>query len=239
MPCISRKTRNLALIFAVALLSGCGVRFKMRVDSIASPLAHQSRTYILMPGQQDVSSDDLHFKEFASIVDTALALRGFSKASSENVADMAVLLSYGVSEPETVSSTYSRPIYGRIGGGTSHYSGSISGSGGTSHYSGTVYESSSFGVVGSSTHTRHVTIYHRFLELEALVLNESREAQEATPIWKTTVVSSGSSGDMRLVFPYLVAGSLEYLAKDTRKAVTLWIGEKDERVKLLIGQTSQ
>ena len=47
--------------------------------------------------------------------------------------------------------------------------------------------------------------------LDAIDLNEYRETEKEVQLWKTTVTSTGTSGDLRQVFPILVAASQEHI----------------------------
>jgi len=227
----------LAASAVIGALFGCATtRHAVNVDSITSPDAQPGSTYILVPGREGVAASDLQYREFAAYVDRALQARGFAPASSPDRAEMAVLLNYGIGEPQTTSYTYSLPIYGQTGGGTATYSGSTYGSGGYAHTTGTVHQQPTYGVVGSQTHTGSVTTYLRYLVLDAVSLAAYRESQTIVPLWKTTVTSTGSSGDLRLVLPVLVGAASEHLATNTGQQVHIKLTETDRRVLKVKGQ---
>jgi hypothetical protein len=141
--------------------------------------------------------------------------RGFRKASDVRDAEIAVLVSYGIGEPQTTAYTYSLPIYGVTGGGTSTFDASIVGLGGSSNISGTIHQPVTRGVVGSTIQTKTVTNFARFVVLDAIDLSAYRDSGEIVPVWKTTVKSTGTSGDLRRVFPALMAAGWDYIARDT------------------------
>ncbi len=174
------------------LLCGCSTPCRVRADAIADPAAPPHRTFVVVPGQEDVSERDLHFKEYSGIVRKALEMRDYEAAGEIAAADFAVLLSYGMSRPHTTTHVSSNPIYDKDGD-----------------------------IVGSDVTTEEHTTYYRFVEIESVDAGAYRESGEIRPYWKTTAVSEGASGDMREVFPYLVAASVDYFATDTHGEVTV------------------
>ncbi|MHC4712574.1 MAG: hypothetical protein ACYTAN_04790 [Planctomycetota bacterium] len=181
------------VFFAVfLLLCGCSTPCRVRVDAIADPAAPPHRTFVVLPGQEDVTARDLHFKEYSGIVQRALEMRDYEPAGEAEAADFAVLLRYGMSRPHTTTHVSSSPIYDKDGD-----------------------------IVGSDVTTDERTTYYRFVEIESVDAGAYRASGEITPFWKTTAISEGASGDMREIFPYLVAASVDYFATDTRGQVTV------------------
>ena len=102
--------------------------------------------------------------------------------------------------------------------------------GNTASYSGTTTYTPQYGVTGSRTHVGTIITYFRYMILDAIDLEEYGETEEKRQLWKTTVTSTGTSGDLRQVFPILVAASKEYFGTNTGKKVRLILYENDERV---------
>ena len=50
-------------------------------------------------------------------------------------------------------------------------------------------------------------------------------------LWKTNIVSIGSSDDLRYVFPYMIVAAEKYIGTNTKKFVTVEISGYDRRVK--------
>lgn len=226
-----------ALCCVLLAIGGCATtRFVVQVDSLTAPERRSGSSYILLPGREDVAANDLQYREFEAYVERALNKRGFVKATSLEEADTAILLNYGIGEPQTTTYTYSLPVYGQTGGGTATYSGSTYGSGGYSHTTGTIQQQPTYGVVGSQTHTGSVTTYFRYLILDAVDLSAYRESQEIVPVWKTTITSTGSSGDLRRVVPVLVGAATEHIGTNTGQQVTVELQESDRRVLEVRGQ---
>lgn len=219
-------------LFTFFLLSGCSANnppFRASVDSIGE-VTEFKRRYVLMPGDKDISPEDLQFKEYATYVNHALWKQGFSPASSLEDANVVIFLMYGIGDPQEHQYSYSIPTWGQTGVASSYTSGSFRGFGGYGSYSGTTTYTPIYGVTGSQTYSGNYTTYFRFLILEAIDLDEYKRSEREIQLWKTTVTSSGSSEDLRRVFPILVAASQEYIGKNTGRKVEVSLYETDKRV---------
>ena len=75
--------------------------------------------------------------------------------------------------------------------------------------------------------------------LDAVDLDEYRKAEKEVQLWKTTVTSNGSSGDLRQVFPILVAASKPYIGSNTGKKLKVMLSEGDKRVTEIKGFTQE
>ena len=74
------------------------------------------------------------------------------------------------------------------------------------------------------------TTFFRFLILDAVDLEEYRQSEKVIEVWRTTVTSKGSSGDLRRVFPVLVGAAKSYIGTNTGKQIDITLTEQDERV---------
>ena len=205
----------------------------MQVSSINDPNISTGKRYILLSGKNDVSDNDLQFREFASYVNNVLNQKGYIK--TDETPDLAVFLNYGIGDPQTSYSTYSLPIYGQTGGGQSTFNASTYGSGGYYTTSGSIYTAPTYGVVGNTNLNLRHTTYSRFIVLDAIDFKEYQSNHKIIPVWKTTIYSTGSSGDLRLVFPYLIVAAKPYIGTNTTQAVGVTIYSNDEHVSELKG----
>lgn len=222
----------LGLVATAALISGCANQYQyyVNVDSLSSEGSDTKKTYILLPGNKDTSVEDLQFKEFATYVHRALAAKGFVAGDSIEKAELAVFLAYGISEPREQLYSYSLPIWGQTGVSSSTTFGRLSTYGGYGTYSGTTTYTPSYGVIGYTTHVGSYTTYFRFILLDAYDLETYRKQKKLSQSWRTTITSTGSSGDLRRVFPILVAASKAYLGSNTGGKVRVVIDENDAAV---------
>jgi hypothetical protein len=238
MPVIA--ARFFLLLLVLVAFSGCyrSLTYISDVDSIALTDSSIGKRYLLVPGNQNVTADDLEFNEYARYVDRILAPLGFSKAAAEPQADVAIFLSYGVGDPQTHQYSTSIPVYGQTGVSSSMTTGTITPmGGGMASYSGTTNYTPTYGVTGYQTRMRSYTTYTRFLQIAAYDLASYRHERKQRQVWKTTAISVGRSNDLRLVFPYMVAAVKQYVAGNTGKSIRVELAEDDPSATLLSGKS--
>jgi hypothetical protein len=227
------KLRGIILSFLLILSAvGCAsdLKFHVEIDSISSPDAVSKRKYILLPGIKDVKNSDLQFIEYAKYIDKALASKKFVKAKSFEDANVAIFLVYGIGNPQESTFSYALPTWGQTGISSSNTYGSINTFGNTASYSGFTTYTPTYGITGFIPIRGSYITYFRFLILDAVDLDEYKQSQKINQLWQTTVTSTGSSGDLRLIFPIMVAASKPYLGSNTGKRIEISLTEKDSRV---------
>ena len=234
------KSIFLASLFAgTVFLSGCAsmqfTRFVSSVDSLAQPDAVAKKRYVLLPGGKGVEAGDLQFQEYAAYVKKVLVEKGFVKVDLFQHAEVAIFLGYSIGDPQTYQYTYSLPTWGQTGVSSSNTYGTVSSYGNTATYSGTTTYTPSYGITGSSTYVGTNTVYSRFLFLDAYDVPTYMQERRMAQVWKTTVVSTGASGDLRLVFPYMVAAMKPYLGTSTGRRVEVAVPANDPAVQVLLG----
>ena len=222
-----------AVVLLLPLVSGCGgLFFQVKVDSLRDPSAESLPRYVLLPGNSGIQVTDLQFREFAAYVRRALDARGFQAVEELDKADVAIFLAYGIGNPQTVS--YSFPIYGQTGGGVSTFSASSFGTGRYSTTTGTISSPPTYGQVGNIPVTE--TTYLRYIVLDAVDVGFFARSNSIRQVWKTTISSSGSSADLRRVFPVMIGAATEHLGTDTRGQVRFTLTEGDSRVLRVKGK---
>jgi hypothetical protein len=232
------RVLNFAFLFGI-LAVGCastpsGPKFFVEVSGLAVSGSNTGRTYVIAPGVDDLGAEDLQFREFASYVRGAMSRKGFVEVQDTTAADIALFLTYGIGDPERRTYVRNVPVYGQIGGGTSTVTLSSFGAGGWSTTTGTVTSPGLYGQVGTQTQTETSVSHFRYLLLDAWDLAEFRKTKKARPVWKMIVTSSGSSGDLREVFPILVAAGEPHLGTDTGKQLHVSLSESDPRVAAVL-----
>lgn len=236
--------QNLALLFSAAiLLQACAgpgkLRFVTSVDAIASPTAASKKEYVLLPGKDGVTWDDLQFREYAAYLIRVLTAKGYHLAESADDAEVAIVLSYGIGDPQQELYSYTLPVYGQTGVASAQTYGTASSYGGTTTYSGTTTYTPSYGVTGYSSHTGTRTTYFRYLLITGYDFQEYLKSERQVQIWRTTVTSTGSSGDLRYVFPILVAAAVPYVGGNSGKQVPVTLHEDDEIVRAVKGNIDE
>jgi hypothetical protein len=227
------------IFFAMVLLAGCGqTRLLVAVDSLASSTAKEKHTYILLPGNKDVTWDDLQFQEYALYLIRVLNAHGFVSAQKAEDADVAIVLSYGIGEPQTQQYSYSLPVWGQTGVSSANTYGTATTYGNSTSYSGTTTYTPTYGVTGYTTQVGSVTNYFRYALVTGYDFKLFKESNRQVQLWRTTITSTGSSGDLRQVFPVLIGAAVPYLATNTGKQIAVRLRESDEVVRAVKGEPS-
>ncbi len=148
-----------------------------------------------------------------------LSMKGFVSARNAEEADVAILLFYGIGEPQTTQYSYSLPVWGQTGVSSSHTYGTATAFGNTASYSGTTTYTPSYGITGYTSHVGTKTTYFRYALISGYDFEAYKETKKEIQLWKTTATSTGPTGDLRQVFPLLVSASAPYIANNTGKKV--------------------
>lgn len=214
------------LLFALCflLLQGCGPKVFLSVNSLCAPNAATKKHYVLLSRTSNIDANNLQFQEYANYINNALALRGFTKATEDSKADIAILLQYKIKEPEEKEYTYYTPVYRTV-----YYK--LNGEGSTPS---PVEE-----VARYETHVAHYTSYTKYFVLEAVDFDKYAEDYTRKQVWKTTVWSSGPESDLRQIFPLLVAGGMKYFGEKTPHTVEVEMDESDSRIQEINGSSEK
>lgn len=232
------KFRHYPLLIGLTLLtnmiSGCGTKLYpklyLSVDSINSgqfaPGRDRKVKYFLMPTDPTVDPDSLRFREMGSWLEKTMTSLGYERISDIQAADIVLCLYYWVGSGETKYESYTVPHFGRTGGGTYNYSGNSysHNTGNRFTYSGQIQQSPQFGITGYSTGLRSYTEHERVIQLDAFVLSRTGETVTSKQVWQTKIESTGSSSDMRALFPRLLYASRWTIGRNTggKKHVELY-----------------
>lgn len=205
--------RILFISLLIIFLSGCATRphVSVEVDAISSLNSKSKKIYVLVSGASDIKPDDLRFQEFASYIEKALTSKGFVKSNSPTDANVVISLIYGIGDPQRYQETRSLPVFGQTGLSSSNSSGSISRFGNTAIYNDTTTYTPTYGITGFVQKSYEYETYFRYLAIDAIDLDEFKRVQKVVQLWNMTVTSTGSSGDLREIFPILVAASVRRL----------------------------
>ncbi len=228
---------RLVFLLSVLFIQACVVkvgdhtpRVNTSVSSLASEDSSTFKSYVLIPSSNSVSINDLQFKEYSSYVKRLLKKNGYKDSQDKENPDLVIFVGYGIGEPEQSQYTYSMPIFGTTPTGVYTLNATSTNNGGTTQLDGTLTQQRALAVTGYSTHTNIRTNYTRHLELYAVNLSEYQLTGEVLPVWQSTVVSRGSNGDLRYVFPYLVAALDGLVGIDSGSSVNVTV-RQDSLVK--------
>jgi hypothetical protein len=231
---------SFSLIFALLLLvslmsTGCGSRFTARdiptsvwchANGFAEkPIKKGARYWVI---NASGAQGDLEFKEYGKILGSALTDLGYSAAESLAAADVAILLSYGVSEPRSFEYTTSTPVFEYVAGKTTTYTAVAVTADSAAGASVRVTQPSQLLYAGQKTVTTTEDVYTRYFRCEAVAADIVRNENRVEPLWVSTVRSSGSLSDLRVIFPLMVASSVDIYGIDTDIELPRRITTSDE-----------
>jgi len=218
------------LIILSLVLSGCSTtanKFQCHVNALAPVESAPHHSFVISSFDKALLRDTLQFKEFSGHVEKALHARGFITADTPKNADIWLFLSYGVNAPETHFYTRNVPVYGHTGM-ISSTTQTASPRNPREHRSTTVYTPQQ-GIIGYKKETEQYVTYDAYIILEAYAPPNNSEEEIGDQLWKTTVISAGSSNDLRYVFPYLLTAMTPYMAKNTSHTIQVNIYDNDAR----------
>jgi hypothetical protein len=184
-----------------------------------------------------VPATDLQFGEFATYLKRALYSIGMRETVRPEDADVAIFLTYGIGEPRVTQYAESYPVYGQVSSAsTSTVSSTAYNSyGGSSSMSGTISEPARYGVVGIGSTTVTNVTFDRYITISAVDVPTYKKTSQIAEVWKTSITSTGSSGDLRAVFPAILVGAIPYFGTNSGTQQTFTIDERDPRVLWIKG----
>lgn len=161
----------------------------------------RGKTFVMLPGKDQEGS--LEWRTYANLVAGRLERLGLVRTHElTKETDLAVYVRYAIDSGRT--SVSSAPVFGQTGGGTT---ATTTGYIGRTPISGSTYTAPTFGVTGyvpveSTTFTRGVkiTIYD---------VKRSLDDGKAAAVYEATGISSGATGNLNLIMPYILDGMME------------------------------
>jgi hypothetical protein len=224
-------------LIIILCLSSCATGFNVKVNSYGNTDFSNIKTYIIMPGDDEIVAQSLQYKEYVAYIDRVLHDKNYRRTNDIVEADVLIFINYGISDPHTYETTKSLPVYGNTGVSSSSTAGTfkVNPYSGNVEYNQSTYYKQSRGVVGYRNVTKTSTEFYRYLHLTAVDWQTFLDTDEIIMLWQTEVTSIGSTDDLRRVFPVLVGASFEYYGKDTGQKVSINIYENDDRVKEVKG----
>jgi len=215
------------------------LRYEASVNSFGN-YNLQGKTFYIESGDYSIPSNDVEFREYANYVANALKSEGAIEIDNKKNADMCILITFGISD-ESYTETVPVPIWGETGiasiSSMSNTSGSAYGSAtrignsvygsvqGNSTTNTTTYIQPRYGIVGFSSKERKVTMYRRFLNIYAY---DNSKINENYMLWKTNIVSDGSSSELRKVLPAMAYCGIGHLGRSSSETINYYVFEDQE-----------
>jgi hypothetical protein len=226
---------KILLILILLSFTACGNKYVLDIDSIKSPdYIEEPRNIYIKAGHsyksgnvEDISNNNLEFKKYKEYLKRALTELNYFVSDNMNNSDGILVIDYGLSTPQ--KNIISKPIYGQTGISSSSYTSSCI----SNYCSGSTNYIPKNGITGYKTETE--ITYTKNLNLTLYRKTKNNSLSDENILWKTDIISSGSSNDLKLIIPYLIAGSIDIIGKDLDSKKTVTIYENDERVKIIKG----
>lgn len=227
----STKLKTFLIIACLVILTACATRINVSVSSLQDSTASVGSRVLIYPGDPNLDPSDLLYQEFAHKVETALQSQGFDVVTNLDDADQIVFLTYGISDPQTQSIAI--PQYGRTGVRSATTTGTVNVNPGQLHGRSTTTYQYDYGITGYTQTQR--TVYTRVVMLAGYDWEYFTRTEQLRALWQTQIVSTGSSGDIRRVFPYLMAAAEPHLGRNTGQAVSVTVRENAPEVRPYLG----
>jgi len=225
------------LILAVIALaaSGCVRSYLVHVDSISDTSAQLNKTYLIMPGNKDINANDLQFREFASLLVKAMAIQGYILADVSQKPDLEVYLSYGIGEPETHTYSYSEPVWGQTGVNIYSETNQYTGKNNVTTQNSSTFMEPQYGVTGYTEKTGEVTVYKKFILIDAFDIKNGSQGSQLKEVWKTSIAANGKAKDLRKVFPGMLAAAAKYIGTNTGEELQVEVAQDSPVLKAIKG----
>lgn len=220
---------------AVLLVAGCANSTTVKIDSLAKPKAEESISYKILNKNPAVDDDSLRYKEAAGYVRTALSGKGLYEAPDNQNADLVVSIDYGVGPPQSRREVVSEPVYVTLPGQMRMERVQV----GTDRNGNPVYQTMTVQdpprteFAGYREYFVTVTVYEKFLRLNATENKPAAEGRPPSEIWTVDITSEGESRDIRKALPILAAASIDYVGKDSLGQKTIRIKDTDKDVAFI------
>lgn len=158
---------------------------------------------------ENISSDDVEFKEYAKYISYAFQLKGGIEVSPQSEeAEICILLSYDIKDASYIR-TVSEPVWGQttVSSVTAHEN--LSG--------GTSYDYSyNRGVVGYKQSEQKVNLFVRYIDLFVYELPTDKNAEHKM-VWKAYAKSEGYRDNLYYVFPAMAYSLTDYIGITTAR----------------------
>jgi hypothetical protein len=229
------KIMFVCLLALVGFGTGCAHLYQVRVDSINDGTEKNGKTFMVLPGDTQVSASDLQFREYARYVSRALQERGFIPAQEKQTPELEIFLTYGIGNPELRVRNYTVPVWGQTSTQIVTREHTHENQSGHTTVSETEV-TPEYGVTGFSSQSEQYSVYPKFITLEAYQVKPDTQIGQPLEItWKVTLRAEGKRNDLRHAFPVMVAASVPYLGGNTGGEVEVRLTRDQLEVRRILG----
>jgi len=222
----------LALMLCIGLSACATTQFNSAVNGFADPGFVPNARHIIMPSTE-MQKGDLQFAETSAELGRAMVANGLTMAAPGEKPDVAVFVEYGIGSPRTITSVISIPVWGQTGVASATTTATATSYGATTNVQATTTYTPTYGVVGQNNVPVSQTIFDRFITIRAYDVAAYAKTQQMHELWQMQVRSSGVSGDLRYVLPYMLRAAQPYLGRSTGRAIDASYLQDDPQVEFI------
>ena len=180
---------------------------------------HSQRGSVSVQPIDDYQRDSLEFNAVRTYLNQKLIGKGYVTAYTIADSDYVALITYGIDNGTTITST--APIFGQTSGGSSYTSGSVNTGVSRATFNSTTTNIPTFGLVGAVPVSRR--IYKR-----VVLINIWRNTNPPVKVYEMKGISTGSCGNVNGVVRYIIDGMLTNFPGEngiTKNIDTKWEGD--------------
>ncbi|MDQ8203269.1 hypothetical protein [Pelagicoccus sp. SDUM812003] len=227
--------RAVAGLALALFLHGCSTTYEMQVDAIKNPVpvAPDADSYVIVPRDPSVDTNDLRYKETVNWIKTALSAKGMYEALDPLEADMVIEVDYGMEAPRQEVTVVEEPVYRTRREPGTYVTRSV-----RDPETGKVQTIRIY-VPGRAVSeligyqeraiTRIVNEKYLVLTAKENTLGEGGD-KAAQELWSVTVTNEDESNDLREYLPIMASAATDYIGEDTQDGKTVRLKSDDEVV---------
>ena len=239
--CLVRSVVKLLLVAVIVpALQGCGTLYEMDIWARNTSQGGTQGTYVLAPGNVDISINSADFNKYTAQVERVLAHRDLQRLPYDQLAaaDMIILMDYSVSEPILTAYTQTHPMFQSRGQGEMDANAVGPGEGegeGTPAQPSTPDKLPDHDFAGKQTYGFPRTNYSRRLSLRASTFawdgQDFDSISRTGNLWTVSVQTVGSSQDLDEVLPVMIAAADPYVTTHQEEMIKTKMNGADKRIK--------
>lgn len=196
------------IVLSFFLLGACqSTQYVVKVNSLAADneLLQKHNNCILWSSSKKDTKSILH-NRYKAAIKQILQDNGITITENFAKANCEILFDYGISEPQTITTTTIIPTYGVTGISSSTTTGNMfmqnNGFGNYyGSYSAQTNYNPQYGITGYTPANITKVVYIRYLYADARKKSKGKELGEQ--LWNVVITSVGSSNDLNLLMPYM------------------------------------
>lgn len=232
----ARFSIALASALAALIFSGCNNTYEMEVEADRNPnIAEPVESYILVPRDPDMDTNDPRYKEVELWVKNALSGRGLYEAMTVETADIVVEIDYGMEPPRREYKVIEEPVYATVRGPDQIvYVQTRDAEGKIITVPRRIPGERRTELIGYEQRVVSYIVNEKYLDLTAkeniVAQTGDRPSQE---LWSVRVRNKDEKDDLDEYLPIMTSAAADYLGAETQEPQKVKLKENDEVVQFI------